>query len=175
MSRYGELTPATILQIAWEAKDGKVDPDDARRLLEHFCTCNDEKEMRELIQHLRDAFKSYLSNEKKLEAALGLARKRGRPARDENMRQEMALEVLRLRMENIAHQECVQQISESYGWSATIVGEAWRDNKHFALMLMRLERALDQYPWMPSEIQRLGEIYADEEWFAPGKPEIKPE
>jgi hypothetical protein len=28
MARWGELTPATNFQIAWEVREGKADPDD---------------------------------------------------------------------------------------------------------------------------------------------------
>jgi len=82
----------------------------------------------------------------------------------------MAADVLRCRLDGTAHQECLAVVSDKYGWGQTIIGEAWAAHKQDALILLRLERAADKYPWAPDEVQRLAEIFKDEPWFiAPGK------
>jgi hypothetical protein len=70
-------SPGEILQIAWEVRDGNVDPADAMRLLAHFCNCLDSnsKIPPELLRHLHDAFSVYLNDGKTLEAALDLIRR----------------------------------------------------------------------------------------------------
>lgn len=174
MAKWDKLTPATIFQIAWEIRDGEADPEDARRLLELFCECRDGNHPPGLIEHLRSAFSIYLKGERTLESALGLARRKGRPKADPDMRQRMAAEILQHRLAGMPHQECLTKVSEKFGWGETIVGEAWRDNQLDALILLRLERALDEYPWTANEVERLSEIFASAQWFiAPGKSQNK--
>lgn len=165
MKKWANLTPAAIHQIAWEIRDGEADPEDARRLLELFCECRDGSCPPELIQHLRSAFSAYLEGRRTIESALGLARRKGRPKADADMRQRMAAEILRYRLAGMSHQECLARVSEKFGWGETIVGEAWRDNQQNALIILRLERALNEYPWTASEVERLNEIFASAQWF----------
>jgi len=72
MTKWDELTPATIHQIAWEISEGKADPHDARRLLERFCDRSKADIPLELTRHLQAAFSTYLVGNKTLESALGL-------------------------------------------------------------------------------------------------------
>jgi hypothetical protein len=165
VSRSGTLTPAAILQVAHEIREGAADPKDARRLIELFCECTNDNLPEVLLDHLRYAFSSYLTDERSIESALGLVRKVGHPAADEKTRQDMALEILRLRLAGDSYQESQAKVSEQYGWGLTIVGKAWRDNKRAALDLLRLERWEDGRLWKPDEIKRLKKILAKEDWL----------
>lgn len=172
MGRWGELTPATIIQIAYEVREGIADPDDASRLLAYYCECIDTNAPTppQLTQHLKDSFLEYLSGAKTIEAALGLRRKRGRPKADEETRTYMALEVLIRRMRNISHQDALAQVAEEFSHGVTVVGESWAAYKQDAYHLMRAMKYLEGSAWDRSEIERLSEIYKDEPWFvAPGK------
>lgn len=175
MTNWGEFTPATICQIAWEIREGKADPADARQLLELFCKSRSNNIPPELITYLQDSFRCYLEGQKGIEAALGIVRKKGRPAADEEMRQKMAVAILRLRMQEMDHQQCLAKVTKEFHKSESIVSEAWRDHKQDALMLVRLGKALDKYPWTLEEVDRLCTIFQREPWFiAPGKLPIKP-
>jgi hypothetical protein len=161
MSKWNVITPATIHQIACEVRDGEADPDDARRLIAHFCDCLDKGESipHELVKHFQNAFRAYLDGGRTLESALGLVRKKGRPKADEGTRQEMAAEVLRLRLKGMSHQESLESVSEKFGWSSTIIGEAWCTHKFEAVCIVRNERPLDQYPWTSQEVDQLSTMF----------------
>lgn len=178
MGDSSELTRAMIFQIAWEVREGKAKPDEARRLLEYFCDCYDEgKEIPEyLIRHLRDAFRAYLNTRTTtIQRALGLTRKRGRPEAGEEQRTHMAAEVLRHRLKGEAHQDALESASEVFGCGISIVGEAWAQYKQDAIAMLRLERALDSYPWTPPEVDRMCKIFQGETWFiAPENSANKP-
>jgi len=111
MGRWGELTPATINQIAWEVREGNADPEDARRLLELFCESGD-RIPRELLSHFCEAFRAYLGGKKTLDSALGLARKRGRPGADEERQQMLAVEVLRHRLAGLSSEDAIAKVAE---------------------------------------------------------------
>lgn len=163
-----KLTRAFINFIAWDIREGVASPEDARRLLECFCNAFDDRESfpPELLHHLRDAFRAFLDGEKTIEAALGIARKTGRPKADPEMRGQMATEILRLRLfDGVSHQDALAIVSERFGWGETIVAEAWREHQQDAIVMIRLERALESYPWTPEEVQRLDEIFADKSWY----------
>jgi hypothetical protein len=167
MSIRPELTPETIFQIAWEVRDGEADPDDARRLIALFCDCFDRNERppRELMRFIRDGFRTHLDEGRTLESSLGIHRKPGKPKAAENTRQSIALEVLRLRMEGLRHQDAIEATAKRQGWGETIISKAWKDHKMTALLLLRMERPHDQYPWTPAEVGRLCEIFKKSEWF----------
>ncbi len=171
------LTPATILDVAWGIRKGTALPDDARRLLSHFCDLLDRKEdiPYELLSHLRDAFRSYLDGKRTLESSLGLTRKRGRPRADEETRTKMAAEVLRLRLEKTSHQDALAHVANHFSCADSVIGEAWAAHKQDAWIVLRLERMLGKNPLTQIEESRLSEIFRDEPWFiAPGKSPNKP-
>lgn len=161
-----KLSRAAIHGIAWDIREGEASPEDARRLLECFCNAVDEKEAipPELLRHLRDAFQTFLNNGKSIEAALGIARRIGRPKADPGVREQMAREVLRLRLDGTSHQDALAAVSERFGWGETIVAEAWRDHQLSAVVLIRLERHLESHPWTPEEVTRLDEIFPNKSW-----------
>ncbi|NIR48065.1 hypothetical protein GWO43_06445 [candidate division KSB1 bacterium] len=172
-----ELSPADIFQITLDVREQAAEPDDARKLLQIFCELQelwtgnglDKDNYRKfefILQHFRDSFQSYLNGDRKtLEAALGLKRKKARPKADPQIRTEMAAEVLRLRLKQISHQDALEEVSHKFGWGITVIGEAWAAHKQDALILLRLERALDSYPWSPDEFERLKVILGKEPWF----------
>ena len=173
-----ELTPSAIFSIAWDIRDGNANPADARRLLEKFCNDFDKgmfrtgmNEQDYLLRHIRDSFCDYLDNEKKtIEAALGLVKKKGRPKADEQVRMKMAAEVLRYRMGGGSHQDALTEVSKTFCWGETIVGEAWAAWQFEAIIVLRCERPLDEFPWTPDEIKKMDEIFGDKPWYVmPGK------
>lgn len=167
MSKWGELTPDVVFQIAWEVRDGEADPSDARRMLKLFCDCVDLRESPppELMRFLRDAFRVHLDDGKTIESALGLARREGRPKTALDVRQSMALEILRLRMTGMRHQKCLERVASTFSKPESVIGEAWARHKFDALLLLRLERPHDEYPWTSEEVDRLCAIFAGEPWF----------
>jgi hypothetical protein len=161
-----ELTPATIIDIAWEVHDGTANPEDARRLLAHFCDLINRGEPvpESLNRHLADAFGAYLSETRTLEAALGLARRRGRPNVDEE-RTRMAAEVIRSRLYGSSHQDALAAVGTQFHRSESIVSEAFRDHAAMGYILLRMERVLDSKPWTPDEIARLTAMFGDKDWW----------
>lgn len=171
------LSPATIHQIAWDIRDGTASPDDAKRLMLLFCECFDNKKQPpiELAQHFYDAFRAILAKEKTAERALGLARRKSRPKADTETRTYMALEVLRMRLRGFSHQDAIHEVADKFGWGVTIIGEGWREYKQDALVIERVSRSLDSYPWSDEEVRCLSRIFKNESWFiAPGKSRNKP-
>lgn len=163
-----KLTSAFINFVAWDIREGVASPEDARRLLECFCNAFDDRESfpPELLHHLRDAFRAFLDGEKTIEAALGIARKKGRPKADPDIRGQMATEILRLRLDGTSHQEALAAVSERFGWGETIVADAWREYQQEAIVMIRLERSLEEnFRWPPEDVQRLDEIFADKSWY----------
>jgi len=162
-----ELTQADIIQIAFEIREQTAEPEDAIRLLQHFCNLVDRNKTipDPLHKHLRDSFRIYLAGEQKLESALGLKRKRARPKADPKIRTVMATELLRLRLIKVSHQDALNEVSEKFGWGVSVIGEAWNAHKQDALICLRLERTQDASAWTPDEITRLTEIFGKEPWI----------
>jgi len=163
------LSPSSIYHIACDVKKGEADPEKARELLIDFCERYGTNEAipPDLYKHIYDAFKSCLDDGKSLDAAFGLKRKKGRPAVDQHSLWELAAGVLRLRMEGLSAEDAVIEVSETRYISETQVWEAWRKNKLDALILLRLERPHDSYPWSEEEVTRLTELFSKEDWFIP--------
>lgn len=170
-----KLTRAFIDEIAWNIREGEASPDDANSLLECFCNAVDNKETipPELLNHLRDAFRTFLSKEKSIEVALGITRKKGRPKADSEVKVQMATEILRCRLDGTSHQDALTSVADAFGWGETIVGEAWAKWQQDAIIMLRLERSLENYPWTPGEVRRLDEIFGNKSWYL--RPEkLKP-
>jgi hypothetical protein len=137
------LTPVQINQIAFAVREGIAKKEDAKRLMAHFCELVERREPfpARLLEHFREAFNVYLNGTKRLEAALGVVRKKGRPPGDEIKRAEMAAEVLRERLAGKTHERALIHMVEEFGWNETVVSEAWRDYRMSALDLVIIERA----------------------------------
>jgi hypothetical protein len=68
------LTESQINQIAFAVRDGTAKPQDAKRLMAHFCELVEHRKPLppRLLEHFRATFRAYLDGTKKLEAALGV-------------------------------------------------------------------------------------------------------
>lgn len=152
---------AELRHLCFEALERELAPDEARRLIEAFCACVEGRtEMPpELLDRLSRAFREYLSGAKGLDSALGLSRRRGRPPVNEDLRSEMAAEILRHRLARITHQLALEEVSRRYGWVESVVGEAWARYRHDAVNILRIERALAGGEWTVADRFRLCEIY----------------
>ena len=75
------MTPGEIKDLIDAIYHGTADPDDAKKLLKLFCDCIDNSEPipDDILGFLKHAFTSVLTEEKTLDKALGLKRKRGTP------------------------------------------------------------------------------------------------
>jgi hypothetical protein len=171
--RPDDLTQAEVNLIACAVREQAAEPEEARRLLEHFCNLYDlwnggkfekEEQARQfeiLLRHLRDSFIIHLKEDRTLESALGLKRKKARPKADPNIRMQMAMEVLRLRLKNLSHQDALVQVSKKFLWGESVIGEAWKEYKQDGVIMLSQERrkASDTYPWTPEEAEKLTKIY----------------
>jgi hypothetical protein len=136
------LTDFQINQIAFAVRDGIAKPADARRLMEHFVELVDggKPVPPRLLEHLREAFNTYLAGTKSLEQALGVARKKGRPPADEINQAEMAAEVMGRRLAGINHQQALREAADKFGYAKSIISTAWRHYRMSALQLISGER-----------------------------------
>jgi hypothetical protein len=155
--RYEEFTPATIAQVVYEISEGEAHPLDARRLLELFCQQRLPSE--ELLEHVRGAFRQYLSGEKTLDAALGLTRTQGQPKADEKRQTLLALKVLESRLAGKKHKAAVDLIANKIHRGTTAVSDAWRDYKETARSVLLIRLALSGKSLTSAEQQRMEAIY----------------
>jgi len=159
-------SPSKIIDLQYERRDGEADPDDVRLLLQLFCDFVDKGSTPpfELLQYLRDGFRDYLSGSRKLEAAVGLARRRGPPKTDEGTLWLRAAEVLRNRLAGQTYEQAVFKAAEDLGVGETVIKEAWEAHNAHALILLRVERHFDKdrnRPFSLEEQARIIDIYKD--------------
>ena len=162
------LSRATIHQIAWQIRDDEADPADAKKLLREVVRYLEQSDASppELERHLRDSLARYLSGEcPSLDRAFGLTRKSGRPKADEYDRIEMAAEVLRARIAGATHQDALRIAGDRCHKSESVIGEAWAAHKFNGLIMLRVERDHDRYPWSAEEVEKLTEILGKDPWF----------
>jgi hypothetical protein len=69
----------------------------------------------QLIEHFREAFTAYIDGKKSLEVALGVNRKSGRPSADQNIRVEMAAEVMRRRLAGETDKKALLHTVKKFG------------------------------------------------------------
>lgn len=142
------LTPADIIQLCWESQtdEAGIAPADARRLIEAFCEHVEggQPVPADLLDHLSRALREYLTGDKRLDAALGLVRRRGQP-KAVAQRQAIALALLRHRATGMTHQDAVTEVSEEFGRSESVVGEAFAEYRHEAAEALAIE------PHLPDE------------------------
>ena len=170
MNEHKPLSERDCYHLAWDIRDGRATPDEARLVLEYFCT---QFEMQEtvppwLLTHLRDCFKSYLSGDRTIHSSLGLSRpRRGRPKNAEtnpNRTREIAASVLEHRVAGLSLQDAASKVSELYNMSSDRVREVWRHNKNEALMALRVRRESDRNTWKAAELRRLKKLFPQEPW-----------
>jgi hypothetical protein len=170
-----ELTLGQICEIASDIRDGKADPEQARRLLRHFLDCTergrpDQKVLPDpLLEFFRYVFTVYLKNPRpgNLERLLGLTPGRGKPANPKTAENYhmIAWEVLRRRLEGKLFSDAVLDASEKFRIHERNVQDIWGDHKHVALGLEAVCRGLeasDKKAWWTNEEKiRLRKMYAD--------------
>jgi hypothetical protein len=157
------LTDFQINQIAFAVRDGIATPEDAKRLVAHFCELIERRKPfpPRLLEHFREAFSAYLSGTKSLEQALGMARKKGRPPADEVIQAKMAAEVMRRRLVGTSHQQALEETAHKYGWAESVISIAWRGHRMSALQLIVVERVNIQPLFTESEKRLLRKIFHD--------------
>jgi hypothetical protein len=97
---------------------------------------------RGLLLYLRDSIRRYQDNEeRRMESAFGLKRRKGRPGVPEQRQIRFATEVLRLRLSGMGHQEALQQVAERYGHAASVIGEAYGKWRLSAVAMLRIEQS----------------------------------
>jgi membrane-bound lytic murein transglycosylase B len=162
-----KLTPADIHRIAGDISEGMAESEDARRLMQHFCDCmvKGEKVPDVLLEHFKNAFRAYLHEGKSIEAALGITRKRGRPAGSTNPFVDntgLAYEIARSRLSGASHQNALEQVERITGVGQTAIGAAWARHKMDVWIELRIERELEGRPWTDEEIARLEVVFLRE-------------
>jgi hypothetical protein len=154
----GQLSPGEVMQLMSDRREGKVSPDDVRRLLSTFVKCGPSRE--EVVEYVRERCAGYLSGDcSSLDHAIGVARGRGKPrtGEDRQMRQDrqmrMAVEVLRARLSGQNFQEAIEATAEAFekirrakgetfGCGVTTVSEAWAAYWPDAINTLFAERML---------------------------------
>jgi hypothetical protein len=169
----GELSRLDLGLIAWAVRDGKAEPDQAKRLMVLFRdrVRDGEPLPQELLRHFADAFDAYLSGSRTLDAALGVSRSgRGRPALAEQEGIRRAAEVIRERLAGSSHQDALTAVSSRLHKSESVIGESFAAHRLNGLILLRCERPAGPCPWTPREVSTLIEMFSDQPWFvAPEK------
>jgi hypothetical protein len=89
------------------------------------------------------------------DSAFGLLRKKGRPEADMQMRIKMAADVVRQRLDGVPHQDALDATAKTFGWTKTIIGQAFRDHLCSAVALNRIERP---DPLTPDAKRRLAKM-----------------
>lgn len=165
------LTPSVIFQIAWQIREGKQDPDQARRLLRHFVEVTESDQPhgkvipRPLLEFLRSAFAEYLKdpNEGRLERLLGLVRPKERPAIREGNHHKIARDVLRERLSGKTLNVAADFVAEHWHMHQSRIKDIWAKYKFLALDFEAASRALasedKQARWTEAESKRLRKIY----------------
>jgi hypothetical protein len=157
------LTLSQIDLIAFAVRDGDATGEDAKRLMAHFCDLVESGKPvpQRLLEHFNEAFKAYLHGTKKIEAALGLVRKKGRPPVDQKHNVEMAAEVLRLRLDGTTYEVAVEETAQKFSCSETTVRQALRGNRMVALDCVVIEREKQRRKFTDEEKARLRKIFHD--------------
>jgi hypothetical protein len=162
VARNKPLSRAEIFQIAWEIRDHAHDPEDARQLLQTFCELFDNKESipLELLQHLRDAFHTFLETEKlppgqsvKIDTALGLTPGEKRRKFDDREETQIATEFWKLRLNGVTYQAACSELAEKHECGKTMIGEIWAGKKIHSLMQLRLDLRKDGNDLTPEQMK----------------------
>ena len=172
MEDYELVSPANILDIALHVHDGEADPVDVRRLLETIChlITNDKPLPLEALHYIRDSFQEHLSDQKSLDRSFGVLSKRGRRKMDVYERMDMAAAVLELRLLDYTYANAIAEVADHYKEteiSDTVVKDAWAAHKQVSILTLSVRRILDsgQGQWSLDEIERMSNIFEDEDWF----------
>jgi hypothetical protein len=146
--------------IAFDIRNGIAKPEDAKRLLDHFCELVERRKPvpPRLLEHLREAFRAFLDGAKTLDRALGMKRKKGKPPADEITRVDMAAEVMRCRLAGKTHEQALIATAQKFGWVESIISEAWAKYRGLGLDQILVERRNLNPKFTDEEKVRLGEM-----------------
>ena len=136
------MTPGEIKDLIDAIYHGIADPDDAKKLLKLFCDCIDKSEPvpDDILIFLKHAFTAVLTEEKTLDKALGLKRKRGTPKRDEEKDIRVALQFLKLKNAGETYLSTTISLAEKLNISQGHVKKCWKRYKEDAKLRLRLEQ-----------------------------------
>ena len=163
------LSPANIQDIVLKVRDGEADPEDVRRLLETIChlIATNKPIPLEALQYIKDSFLDHLNDQKSLDRAFGIKRKEsGRPKADEDQRQAMACEFLRLRVSGKSATFTENAVCSEFHRGRTVIREAWAEHKQFALHALRVQRIFENRAWTDKERSRLKKIFKNDAWYS---------
>ena len=141
------MTPGEIKDLIDAIYHGTADPDDAKKLLKLFCDCIDKSEPvpDDILIFLKHAFTDVLTEEKTLNKALGLKRKRGTPKRDEEKDIRVALQFLKLKNAGETYLSTTISLAEKLNISEDQVKKCWKRYKDHAKHRLRLEQYLKSH------------------------------
>jgi hypothetical protein len=133
------LSEHDMARIAEEIRAGKQRTDNAVRMLYEFVQHYDDGEEipPPLLRHVRDSFADYLLEERpNLNTAFGTNNiKRGRSKHDPEDRIKLATAVWHERLlEKMDHISALISVNRTLGNSESVIGEAWAEYKHEALI-----------------------------------------
>ena len=136
------MNTAEIKDLIDAIYHGNADPNDAKKLLKLFCDCLDKSEPvpNDILIFLKHAFTAVLTEEKTLDKALGLKRKRGTPKRDEEKDILVALQFLRLKNAGETYLSTTISLAEKLNISQGHVKKCWKQYKDDAKLRLRLEK-----------------------------------
>lgn len=162
-----ELTPAVIHQIVCDIEDGNPDPDQAKRLLQHFVACIEGAHPlpQPLLKHLTQAMTAYLKAPKdgELERLLGLKLARKRPTSTTRRNHQIAWDVLALRLKGHTLESASGELADRYHIGDNKIRDIWAEYKGMALNLEAVSRAHEspdsKAHWNDEEVRQLKKIY----------------
>jgi hypothetical protein len=139
------MTPGEIKDLIDAIYHGTADPNDAKKLLKLFCDClaKSEPVPNDILGFLKHAFTSVLTEEKTLDKALGLKRKRGTPRRDEEKDTLVALQFLKLLNSGEPHVSARLILAEKLFISEGQIKKCWANYEEEARLLLRIENYLE--------------------------------
>jgi len=158
------LTDVEIHRIAGTLRDDRGSPEEARMMLEQFVhgCYRVNGPSPELLTYLRDALSEFLYGGKTLEAALHFKKGRGRPKIDRAAKVDLAVAVLRHRLQTGSSLEvAVEYVEEHSRRKRTVIAEAWAECRENARIRIREQRneVVGTGPWAPRETAILRDIF----------------
>jgi hypothetical protein len=155
------LTLSKINLIAFDVRDGKADPIEAKALMREYLAYSrlGLRAPDRLHQHLADCFERFLERNWSLSSAFGLNRNRaGHPEQTIEKERQTALVVLRAYLGGASLTKSVEQAMETCHRGERQVRKAWRNHKREAHDDLRMKRP-DASPWSDKERARLLRIF----------------
>ena len=138
------MNTAEIKDLIDSIYHGNANPNDAKELLQLFCDCIDKSKPIpiDILIFLKHAFTSVLTEEKTLDKALGLKRRRGTPKRDEEKDALVALQFLKLLNSGEPHVSARLILAEKLFISEGQIKKCWANYEEEARYLLRMDNYL---------------------------------